>query len=599
MAKKLLLVLLAVCILLAGCSGKNKYGYEFNPDFAEVDNIDEFFVEFFNKKLQISPETATWMGEYEGWEANRKDSKLTDISFKFREKEIEFYQNALEILLTFDEATLSHEQQLNRDIIIWHLNKEIEGEAFIYHEYLINYFNGIPASLPSSLARDHQINSVEDAENYIERLKAFPWKFRQLADGISKQAELGMLPPDSLILQFNTSIASFTSTDPANNSLYTTFVTKLEGCPGVTEEQGARLKAEVLAAIEDYVYPAYNNLLQETMVPIRRDINKVSVSSGVWELPQGDEYYAYLVSKYTTTDMSPQEVHDMGLREVERIHGEIRKRLDEMGYQDQETIKTLQRVKNADMVRDRDEILALYRQAVQDSQEVLPELFNTLPKGPVYVEPIPSHRETTFTNHYVWPSRDGYRPGTFFVNLSYPHYLSDIQALAFHETVPGHHLQLAIQIEANLPLFRDTIRSEAFPEGWALYAEKLMYENGYYADPLSELGYLQSELFRAARLVIDTGIHYKKWSRREAVDYLYATTGLRWDNEIDRYTIWPGQALSYKVGEQKILELRELAMEQLGDAFDIKEFHDVILLTGSVPLEILEQQVIRYIHGKQ
>lgn len=596
---KRVLIIALVFFLLAGCGRGDMYGYDFNPVYQEIQSIDDFFLEFFNKELLSDPETATWMGTYEGSEANRKDHKLTDISYRFQEKKLLFYKNSLEVMQSFADTELSYEEQINREVLTWYLSTEIQGEAYIYHNYLINHFDGIPGSLPSSLIGDHQVNLAEDAENYIKRLEAFPWKFGLLADGINKQVELGMVPPDNIIRAFNTSIAQFTAPEPRDNCLYTTFVIKLDECPGLTEGERAQFKAEALQAIENHVYPAYQQLLQETLLPIIRNLDRSSLTSGVWELPQGDEYYAYLVRKFTTTDLTPQEVHDMGLREVERIQKEIRRVLDDMGYQNQDTIKTLQRVKNAEMLRDRDEIIDAYRQAVQEAQAILPEFFNTLPQGEVLVEPVPSHREETFTNHYIWPSRDGQRLGTFFVNLSYPHSVSDIKALAFHETVPGHHLQFAIQIEAALPLFRDIIWTDAYSEGWALYAEKLMYENGCYGDPLSELGYLQSELFRAARLVIDTGIHYKRWSRREALNYLEETTGLSWGNEIDRYTVWPGQALSYKVGELKILELRQRAQEELGAEFDLREFHDVALRRGSIPLELLEKEVLRYIEQKK
>jgi len=597
MCKRIFLVLLASCVFLAGCGDKDDFAYEFEAEYGEVHDIDDFFLQFFNKTLQMDPETATWVGEYDGHEANRKDDKLTEISFEFRLETMKFYKNSLEVLLSFDDNSLSQEQRLNKDVLVWFLNKEIEGEPFIYHDYLVNQFNGIPASLPS-FAQDHHINSVEDAENYISRLKAFPWKLAQLTEGIKKQLDLGIAPPGYIFSAFAASVSQFTSPAPSSNSLYTTFVTKLDECSEISEEEKARLKAEALEAVKTHVYGAYKDL-HKYLLPIVRDPSDVSVSSGVWELPQGDEYYAYIVSKHTTTDLTPQDIHEMGLLEVERIHGEIRNKLISMGVEDPDPVRYLINLGNQDLVRDRGEILAEYSQAVEEAKGLLPEYFNTLPQGSVHVEPVPSHREATYANHYAWPAPDGSRPGIFFVNVSYPHARCDIEALAFHETVPGHHLQIALQLESDLPGFRALVGTTAYPEGWALYAEKLMYENGCYSDPQSELGYLKSELFRAARLVIDTGIHYKQWSRREAIEYLRERTGLRWENEIDRYTVWPGQALAYKVGELKILELRDIAMEQLGDKFDLKEFHDVILSTGSVPMEVLEQEVMRYIEEKK
>ena len=602
MRKGILIIILVLSLLIVGCSAKssyNEFAYDFDPELGQFQDIEEFFEEFFYKRLQMSPERATWMGEYDGYEVNRQDHKLTDISYEFMQKEIDFYKNSLEILLSFDERNLTQDQKFSRSSFVWFLNMEIEKEEYLYHDYLTNHFNGIATNLISSLERDHHINSLEDAENYIKRLEAFPWKLGNLSEGINKQWELGITPPDIILRKFSAYLHQIIKSSPRSNSLYTTFVTKLEQCDDISKEEKVRLRLATIDALQNHVYPAYNKLLDQTVVPYVKDATKESVSSGIWELPQGDEYYAYLIRKFTTTNLTPQEIHDMGLREVERINGEIRGILDEMGYQGENTRRTLEKIGNGNMVVSRNNILNEYRNVVEEIEGVMPELFNTLPKGPVFVEPVPDHREATFTHHYAFPSRDGNRPGTFYVNLSYPHPRKSIKALAFHEALPGHHLQIAIQTEANLPMFRDTILQTAFAEGWALYAEKLMYEHGYYGDLLSELGYLESELFRAIRLVVDTGIHYKKWTREEAIQYFYDNTGSRNDREVDRYIVWPGQALAYKVGELKILELRDLAMEQLGDEFDLKEFHDVILLTGSVPLDILEEEVVRYIKEKQ
>lgn len=391
-------------------------------------------------------------------------------------------------------------------------------------------------------------------------------------------------------------VFQFQNTEPQENILYTTFETKLEKCTGISEEDNALLKEDALAAIENDVYTAYQDL-HEFLLPYLRDVQLPTVKAGVWELPQGDEYYAYLVRMHTTTDLSPQEIHDIGLREVERIHGEIREKLQEMGFEAEDPIACLSEIVNKELITEREDILSEFRRVVEETARLLPEFFSTLPQAAVAVEPVPAFREDTYANAYRRPT--GNQPGIFLVNLSYSHPKSEIEALAFHETMPGHHLQIALQLEAKLPSFRTMVRSTAYTEGWALYAEKLMYENGCYSSPLSELGYLQSELIRAARLVVDTGIHFKRWTREEAIDYLWKTTGLRLGQDVNRYIIIPGQALAYKIGELKILELREMAKEQLGVQFDLREFHNVILSTGSVPLDILEQEVIRYIEEKK
>ena len=565
----------------------DEFSYNFSTELEEVDNIDDFFHEFSLKYLQMYPESATLIGEFEGFEQIRQDDKLNYITKEFREKEIEFYENILEKLVAFDQSKLTTKQQINKDHLIWFLDAKIEGSEYMHLEYLVNQFTGVAISLPSFMERFHEVNSLEDAENYIIRLKAFQWKLEQLEEGIQSQKELGIVPPDFIVIQFRGAAHRLINIKPEQHSLYTTFVSKLELAKNITEDQKKQLKEEVLNVIEEVVYPAYKSLVDNTLT-----LSEASITSGIWELPQGEEYYEYLVKWHTTTDLTPQEVHDLGLTEVERILSEISQLRDKMFNEGVAT-------NNQSKVLDKENIVQEYRQIIEEIESVMPELFNTLPVSPVLVEPVPKYRETTFSHHYVQPSRDGNRPGVFYVNTSYTHSRQNVEALAFHEALPGHHLQRAIQVEAGLPLFRDVTSFTAYSEGWALYAEKLMYEMGYYSDSLSELGYLESELFRAVRLVVDTGIHYKRWTKQEALNYMRETTGNTYEGEVNRYTAWPGQALAYKIGELKILELRDLAMEQLGADFDLKEFHDVVLLPGAVPLEVLEKEVMRYINEKK
>jgi len=578
MSKKLLLVLLAISLLLVGCNA-----YEFYPDYQETQNIDEFFEQYRIKVLQMDPEMATYMGEFEGHEASRNDDELTDRSHEFAEHKMEFYKESLKILKSFDDASLSHQQRLNRDVLAWHLNLEIEGESFMLHEYQFYY--------PFSSAQYHQIHSVEDAENYICRIEAVPLQLEQLSGRIGKQVEQGIIPPAITFLTYLRQFAESIRIEPGEDSLFTTFVTSLEGSE-IPDDVKTQLEDKALIAIGSHVLPAYKEF-HESLLSLKDEVVAASAALGVWDLPQGDEYYAHAIRMQTTTDLTPQEIHDLGLQEVERIQDEIRERLIDLGFEDPDPIQTLVDLGEQDLVRDKDEILAECRRVVEETYELLPDLFNTLPRAEVIVEP-------GSLDSYQRPSRDGQRPGVFYVTADRPHAKKDIEHLVFHETIPGHHLQLALQMESDLPIFREFTENAAYKEGWALYAERLMYENGLYSDVWSELGYLQSELFRAARLVIDTGIHYKQWDRQYATDQLYELCGVYSESEIARYAEWwPGQALAYKIGELKMLELREMAMEQLGNDFDLKEFHDVVLSMGSVPLEILEQEVLRYIEEKQ
>lgn len=360
--------------------------------------------------------------------------------------------------------------------------------------------------------------------------------------------------------------------------------------------------------IDEFVTPAYRTV--ETYLVELLDM--ATTNHGVWALPHGDEYYTYMLQQHTTTDLSADEIHAIGLQEVERIQNEMRTILAAENLDDAtKSVGTLlqelaqePRFYYPNTEEGRQQCLDDYNTIINRSRKELGHLFGLKPKMGVIVQRVPKHEESGSAGaYYLRPSIDGSRPGSFYVNLrdmsEAPIY--GMETLAIHEAEPGHHFQIALQCEINLPILRKLGTYTAYTEGWALYTEKLAYEQGFFSSSFAILGHLQDELLRAARLVIDTGIHHKRWTYEQAIAYMEETTGFHHNfvvTEVERYFVWPGQACSYKIGQLKILELRQRAREALGEAFSIQEFHDEVLKVAAVPLEILEEVIDRYIQGK-
>jgi uncharacterized protein (DUF885 family) len=374
---------------------------------------------------------------------------------------------------------------------------------------------------------------------------------------------------------------------------------------GLAEDEQERIAQSARAAIVETVYPAYQRLIDHF---VALDA-KVDGNYGAWSLPDGDAYYRLALRLMTTTDYEPQYIHELGLSEVDRIQGEILDILQNEGWDVSRGFTAAigeladhPRFYYSDSGEGRDQILADYRTLIDEVESKMEPWFGTIPEAQVEVKRVPEFKEKTSPGAYYQPAAmDGSRPGMFYANLydikATPKY--GMRTLTYHEAVPGHHYQLSVQREQeDLPFFRRLIPFPAYSEGWALYAERVAWEMGLLEDPYDNIGRLQAELFRAVRLVVDTGIHAMHWSREEAIDYMLANTGMAESDvvaEIERYFVMPGQATAYKVGMTKILELRALAERELGDRFDIREFHDVLLLGGSMPLDILEQRVRAWI----
>ena len=499
----------------------------------------------------------------------------------------------------------------------------IEAEPFFYHNYLVNQMFGIQSGLPSLMVSSHKLNDVSDIEAYIARLSKFETKFSQLIEGLKIREDKRVVTPKFINKILLNEMKGFVGlkTDSlkrptiktnavTSNILYTNFETKVDVLGDISEEEKTKYKNEVADAIETVVFPAYQNLISYF-----ENLNlKATNDAGVWKLPNGDSYYRFMLKQMTTTDYTPEEVHNIGLSEVARIKAEMFSILEVENYADStKTIgQIIQELNKEDrfLYPDTDEgremILADYKSLIDDISQSMDKAFNIMPKAGMEVKRVPIFKEEGQAGaYYERPAIDGSRDGVFYANLrdTKETVKFAMKTLAYHEGIPGHHFQIAIQNELQgVPTFRTVVPFTAYSEGWALYTEQLAWELGFYKnDPFGNLGRLQAEMFRAVRLVVDTGIHYKKWTREEAIDYMVENTGRttsKVTTEIERYIVMPGQACAYKIGMLKILELREKTKQELGNQFDLRAFHNAVLKNGAMPLDILEKIINNYISAR-
>ncbi len=564
-------------------------------------DIDTLHEQIFIEMMRRDPQFATELGVADQYGLGQ--SQLTNVSDAYLRETDEFIIETLALLESIDPEMLTPAQKRSNDVLIWDLRDQVRGMDFKYHEYDVNQLFSIPNDFPGFMSGLHPIDNLQDAQDYITRLSQVGEQFDQIIEGLQIRAELGILPPRFVFDRVLGQLRTIISPNAENHEIYTSFAQRLVGLDLPASEAEA-LQNDVIVQLNETVYPAYQKLI-DTLETLQTDATN---DDGVWKLPNGDDYYAYALYHHTTTDMTADEIHELGLQEVERITGEMEALLVELGYSTNIPTGIGQIYNNSGGIQitnnqARNELFAAYEDAMSAADKMVNELFNIHPQAPLIIERVPEFRESSSPGaYYLSPPLNGSRPGIFFVNAPQGGYVSlvGVPTLAFHEGVPGHHLQKAIQRELqDVPTFRRAAQFGAYAEGWALYVEKLAWEYGYYEDdPYGNYGRLQSELFRAVRLVVDTGIHAKQWTRQEAIDTMSSTLGWSANNvtaEVERYIVWPGQATSYKIGELTILRLREEARQALGDSFDIAEFHTVILQNGDVPLEILEEIVHEWI----
>jgi len=568
------------------------------------------------KSLLSDPETLTFLGFLDNTIVDFHSHRLTDASPAFENQILANARRDLKLITSYDRGRLSYQEQLTYDIFSTYLQDIVDSGVFPYHlnnvmhpgPYPVNQLHGVQSEVPSFLESSHRIVSVKSAKNYVKRLRAITAKFDQVLESLKVREEMDVIPPRFAVTKVIAQVEQFITAPPMENVLYVSFEKKIDDCEEIDEDDRGKLKNNVISEIEDSVYPAYQKLLAY----LKNLEDRAVTNHGVWKLKNGDDYYRWLLSFHTTTDMTPEEVYNLGLREVGRIETEMQSILAEQGYRGATVAVLMDRLTKEerflypDTDEGRQQILTDYADMIKEIDAGLDEYFTFRPKQTVEVQRVPVFKEKTSSGaYYNPPSLDGARPGIFYANLrsvaEIPKF--GMRTLAYHEAIPGHHFQMAIAQELKgIPTFRRVYPFTAFAEGWALYAEQLAWEIGFHKDPFDNLGRLQAELFRAVRLVVDTGLHYKKWTRDKAIAYMLEKTGMPESEvvaEIERYMVQPGQACAYKVGLIKILELRERVRRELDEIFDIRDFHDVLLKNGSVPLDILERIVDDYIASKK
>lgn len=555
----------------------------------------------FLKFVLESPETLSQLRMLEQFGITFHQDELDDESIAAGDRAMAYMKRVGEELRSFDRAELPYQQQLSYDMADWMLTRmEAGADKWRYHNYPVNQLFGIQSGFPTFMESAHAINGVGDAKDYNTRLSKVGIKFSQVVEGLKVREEKGILPPTFVVDKVLEEMTNFKNTPVEDNILYSSYKKKLDEA-GIAADTQQELLTENKKQIEHVVYPAYQVLI-DYFTAVK---SKTTTDDGVWKLPDGDAFYAFMLQMFTTSEMGAEEIHQLGLSEVARIHGEMREILAAEGYDTSKPVGAIMRELASEerfMYPDTDEgraqILKDYQTIIDEVSVGLDKYFTVKPKAGVKVERIPEFKEKTSPGaYYNGPAMDGSRPGIFYANLydikATPKF--DMRTLAYHEAVPGHHFQVAIaQEQEDLPMFRRMGPFTAYVEGWALYAERVAWEAGFQNNPYDNLGRLQAELFRAVRLVVDTGLHYKRWTREQAIAYMFENTGNAESDvisEIERYIVMPGQACAYKVGMIEILKLREHAQKALGDKFDIRAFHDMILKNGAMPLAVLNQVV--------
>ena len=579
--------------------------YAINLFLMKPYSMDHYLAKELITSLFDSPEAMTYLGLFDRVNfITGHNAKLSVRDAEDAEADHQKNLARLDMLERYQDNRLSSNQLITKKIAVFDTENDINAfENFRYHTFPVNQIGGTHLNLVEFMTDVHPIRNHDEAEDFISRIGYVEKAMNNQILWLQEQASAGIFPPkfvyEHVINQLEGMVAG------TENPLLDVFVRKIDELD-LSNEKKEILIVDLNDALNTSFYPAYNALLDY----FRDTQGLASIHDGAWSLPNGDEYYALRLRSYTTTDFSAQQIHDIGLSEVSRITKRMGEILDEIGYQSNKPVGLIMNDMNEDEnflyadSPDRKEIVvADYNEMVTAATLGMKDYFYKLPNAAVEVRAVPEYSEKTQAGgYYMSPSLDGKRPGVFYANLydikQTPTY--SMQALAFHEAIPGHHLQIALNLEnEDLTIYRRFgYRTSAFSEGWALYSEQLALEAGLARNLLDELGVLQSELFRSVRLVVDTGMHYKRWTREEAMDYMKRITGMSDTEvraEIERYIVWPGQATSYKVGMLKILELRKTAQEKLGDNFDIKKFHSIVLDNGIPPLFVLEDLVNEWI----
>ena len=562
--------------------------------------------EKFNEEVMRSPMLQTYLGiktsDYGKWD---------DISPEAETKKIEYYKKGIEYLKdSVDVTRLSSSTKLSYELMNQYLTDKVESHVYQFYDYPVNQMHGVQSELPAFMINMHRIADLSDAKAYISRLQAMKPYFDQVIKNLKIREEKGILLPKFVYSRVLSDCSNIIKGKPfdhskTNSTLLTDFITKIEELK-VEQSDKDTLISQAEVALQNSVLPAYQGL----MVFLEAQEKRANIQDGVWKFPKGDAYYTHRLQQITTTNMTSDQIHELGLTEVDRIHAEMREIMKKVNYKGtlQEFFKFMKEDKQfyfENNAKGKETYLKQAVAIIDAMKSKLDQLFITKPKADIVVKPVEAFREKSAGKaFYQQGTPDGTRPGYYYANLydmkAMPIY--QMEALAYHEGIPGHHMQISIAQELEgIPKFRKFGGYTAYIEGWGLYNEYLPKEIGMYSDPYSDFGRLAMELWRACRLVVDTGIHAKKWTREEGIAY-YTTNTPNAESDavkmVERHIVMPGQATAYKIGMNKILELRENARKTLGEKFDIREFHDVVLTNGAVPLTVLETLVNQWVSSK-
>ena len=570
-----------------------------------TNSLDKFLDDSVLEPILESPQTLTSLGLHQLDFLTNHNENLDDYSVEKSESDHEKFLVYYEKLNNFDETKLPDSAKLNLEVAKFAANIEKRGfENFRYYMGPFIQFYGTHLSFVNFMTDTHKLVSEKDAEDYIKRIAKIPDAIDQLMIFEKRRAEAGIYSPKFVYEKTLLQLTSLIETPTDQHPLFMSFKDASESMDLETDK-----KESMFLSLKDNI-EKFKSSYARLKILVEENSQNAREFDGVWSLPNGDDYYKHRLQIFTTTDLTADEIHKLGLQMVEEIQSEIKRILSEEGYDINRPLADLFVELNNDprfLFEDSDEgreaILDEYRRINEETYAMLPDYFNELPKAKVVVKRVPIFSEKSAAGgYYQGSSLDGSRPAAWYANLYDINATQTFKmpALSFHEAVPGHHLQIALNQEnQNQTLWNKFgYRTSAFSEGWALYAERLAVEAGLLRDPYEQIGSLQSELFRAARLVVDTGLHSKKWTREEAIIYMMDNAGevrSESESEIERYIVWPGQATSYMIGRIKIMELRERAKAELGNRFNIKDFHSVVLMNGILPLTVLEALVDQYI----
>ncbi len=558
-------------------------------DSASTKALKSLLAEEWEYELRTTPETATALGD------NRFNDRLDDDSPQFHQSDLKQNQEFLARFQALSPAGLSPQDALSLELMIRKLREAIEGAQFKPWEMPVTQMQGIHLSL-IELSTFMPFNTVKDYENYLSRLHQVPHAFDQTISNMRQGMKDRLMPPRYLLDKVTLQAEDIAGKGGAASP----FAKPVQAFPAsIPADEQSRLRSAVITAIDQKIIPSYKKFaafVRDDYAPHGR------TDPGVWALPDGAARYRFAIRQMTTTDLSPEEIHQIGLKQLAETEAEMLALAHQLGFKDLTSLNEHIKNDRSFYATSGQQVLDLYAKYTRQMEKELPQLFNRLPKNKLVVIPMDSFRaQNAVPADYSPGAADGSRPGRINVNEYGPtqRLMLNIEAIAYHEGVPGHHLQISIGQELpGLPDFRRNGEYTAFVEGWALYAERLGKEVGFYQDAYSNYGRLENEMWRDIRLVIDTGVHEKHWSRDQMVDYFHRYTAMDEPNvqtEVDRYISWPGQSLAYKLGQLEILKLRQEARERLGAKFDLRAFHDEIVGSGPLPLDVLDSHVKAWI----